>query len=180
MAELGAPGDAGLPSRRSVLASGLGLAGLGLGGVGLGGLGLAGCDASGGSSGGAVRSGGQSPDVRVATAALTEVTAARGVVLSALRGHPPLRTGLADLVAMHRSHAVALADAVPHPPAMAVRPRRTSPRGQARALRRVVAAEQHLQLRLDALALRAQSGEFARLLASMAASVAQHLAVLPS
>jgi hypothetical protein len=51
------------------------------------------------------------------------------------------------------------------------------PRKRATALRRLSHREQHLHDTLDALALRAQSGDFARLLASMGAGIGQRLAV---
>lgn len=49
------------------------------------------------------------------------------------------------------------------------------PRSRARAVPALVAREQELHTRLDALALEAESGEFARLLASMGAAVGQRI-----
>jgi hypothetical protein len=79
---------------------------------------------------------------------------------------------------MHRAHEKSLADAVPArarpsatPAAYAV------PRKGDVALTRLAAREQRLHDILDALALRAQSGDFARLLASMGAAVSQQLTV---
>ena len=50
------------------------------------------------------------------------------------------------------------------------------PRKRAAALRALQAREQRLHTSLDGLALRAQSGDFARLLASMGAAIGQRLA----
>lgn len=52
------------------------------------------------------------------------------------------------------------------------------PRNPRRALRRLVLAEQDLATRTKQQAFKAQSGAFARVLGSMAASAAQHAAVL--
>ncbi|GAB3668376.1 hypothetical protein GCM10027596_38940 [Nocardioides korecus] len=54
----------------------------------------------------------------------------------------------------------------------------TVPRTRARALAAVVALEDRLHADLDGLAVRAQSGEFARLLAAMGAALAQRRAGL--
>jgi hypothetical protein len=87
-----------------------------------------------------------------------------------------LRPRLAPLIAMHQAHAQALADAVPSgSPSPSVAGTVVPPApGLARA--RQVEADAHD--RLVALAQRAQSGQLARLLASMAAGISQRLAVL--
>jgi hypothetical protein len=164
--------------------------GLLLGGVGL--LALAGCsgDDSGGDSGDSGDSGiGKNPprdtselapDVAVATAALERIRATRAAVDATSTRHPVLGRELADVTEMHAAHEESLVDAVPErarpdsPPATyTVPPRRRV------AARRLAVAETELHAALDELALRAESGDFARLLASMGAGIAQQLAGWP-
>ena len=57
-------------------------------------------------------------------------------------------------------------------------PETAVPRNRGRALRQVAAAEQDLATRTKQQAFKAQSGAFARVLGSMAASAAQHAALL--
>ena len=79
---------------------------------------------------------------------------------------------------MHRAHEASLADAVPDR-ASPVEPRPTPyavPASASGPCRALAAGEQQLHATLDGLALRAQSGDFARLLASMGAGVGQRLA----
>jgi hypothetical protein len=121
------------------------------------------------------------PDVAVASRALAEITAVREAATRTLSRHPGIRPGLVTVVHMHRAHEGSLADAVP----AQARPTATPapyavPRERDVALRRLAARERQLHHTLDGLALRAQSGDFARLLASMGAAVNQHLAVWPS
>ena len=121
------------------------------------------------------------PDVAVASRALAEITAVREAATRTLTRHPATRPGLVAVVHLHRAHEHSLAHAVP----AQARPTATPapyavPRGRATALRRLAARERRLHVTLDALALRAQSGEFARLLASMGAAVGQRLAEWPS
>ncbi|QCW51283.1 hypothetical protein FE634_14290 [Nocardioides dongxiaopingii] len=89
------------------------------------------------------------------------------------RAHPPLAEALAPLVRLHRAHAGELGGLRPTSGRFAVggEPVR-------RARRRVAVAEETLEQALVGLAVRADSGALARLLASMAASVAQHRSVL--
>lgn len=148
-------------------------------GAGLGGLLLTGCNA------GAPVSGHRppttradlAPDVAVATRAVAEITAIRSAVVATLRRYPSSRSRLTALLAMHRAHEASLVDAVPDrarsssAPAPYVVPRRREA-----ALSQLTAKERQLHVTLDRLALRAQSGDFARLLASMGAAVTQHLA----
>ena len=92
---------------------------------------------------------------------------------------PAIRPALADLDAMHAAHERSLVDAVPAQArsasasaAYAVPARRDA------ALLRLQTVEVGLHDTLQALALKAQSGEFARLLASMGAAVTVHRQVL--
>lgn len=117
------------------------------------------------------------PDVAVATRALAQIRAARTAASSTLTRFPAFRAQLAPLVAMHQAHEVSLADAVPDRADPSATPTPYDvPRKSAIALRKLTTREQQLHATLDALALRAQSGDFARLLASMGAGVGQRLA----
>lgn len=118
------------------------------------------------------------PDVALAVEAVAAIGAAQRLAEATGRRHPTLNAPLAGLLSMHREHHAALVEAVPddvdlgapaQPPAVAARP--------AAAHRQLLQAEETLRGHLRGFALRAESGPFARLLASMAASVAQHTAV---
>jgi hypothetical protein len=97
----------------------------------------------------------------------------------AVRVHPGLRSGFAGMIALHAAHLEALRSAVPGgvdpSPVTATSP---APRSRGVAIREQRALEQALHDRLTGLALRAESGPFARLLGSMAAAVSQQLVVL--
>lgn len=125
------------------------------------------------------------PDVAVATTALAEITVVRSAVHDTLTRFPATRAQLTPFVQMHQAHEVSLADAVPDQAKKGASKKGASaapapyvvPRQRNVALRRLLAREQRLHDTLDGLALRAQSGDFARLLASMGAAVSQQLAV---
>lgn len=161
------------PSRRSVLAAGL---------AGVGGLVLTACsdDAEPGTRDPASPAG-LTPDVAVATQALTEIRAVREAVSATLARFPDSRPTIGPLVAMHRAHEATLADAVPDRarPSTAPAPYAVPARRE-RAVAKIAAREQRLHDTLDALALRSQSGQFARLLASMGTAVHQRLATGPA
>jgi hypothetical protein len=124
---------------------------------------------------------GLAPDVAIATSALAEIRAVRAAASATLARHPVGRPTLAPLIRVHRAHEAALVDAVPDRATTTARPARyVVPRKRGKALTRLAAREQRLHDRLDALALQAQSGQFARLLASMGAAVHQRLATWPS
>ena len=82
---------------------------------------------------------------------------------------------------MHRAHEASLVDAVPDRarPAAAPAPY-VVPRKRAVAMRKLETREQRLHDTLAGLSLRAESGDFARLLASMGAGINQRLTVWPS
>ncbi len=120
------------------------------------------------------------PDVALATLALAEISAVRHAVTRTQRRFPRRTGELGAVVSMHRTHESALADAVPEgaepatqPPAYAV------PADAALALQRLRVREEQLLARLDSLAVDAESGSFAGLLASMGAGVAQRVATWP-
>ena len=160
---------AGGPSRRSVVVAGFGA---------IAGVVLAGCsnEPAKGSRKPAAPAG-LAPDVNVATKALAEIEAVRLAVGHTLKRFPEARGTLAPLMALHRTHEATLVDAVPERarPSSSPAPYRV-PRRQAKALASVAAREQRLHDTLDTLALRAQSGQFARLLASMGTALHQRLA----
>jgi hypothetical protein len=85
-----------------------------------------------------------------------------------------LREPLKGLRAMHRAHLGVLV-----PTDTTTRTATSVPADAVAALAQVRRAEQRLQRILATGAVEAQSGALARLLASMSASVAQHLYVLP-
>lgn len=165
------PGD--VTSRRSLIA----------GSVGMAALVVAGCSGENPTSPDKApkSAAGLAPDVAVATRALDEVRAVHAAVSSTLSRHRAVRPDLAPLVQMHRVHEKSLVDAVPD----RARPTATPapyvvPRKRAVALRKLESREQRLHATLAGLALRAQSGDFARLLASMGAGINQRLTVWPS
>lgn len=121
------------------------------------------------------------PDVAVASRALAEIRAVHAAATRTMSRHPGTRPGLVALVHLHRAHEGSLADAVPARAQPSAKPTPyVVPRGREAALKRLAARERRLHETLDELALRAQSGDFARLLASMGTAVNQRLAAWPS
>jgi len=90
-----------------------------------------------------------------------------------------LRRPLAPLAALHRAHLAVLDEAGGSDDAIQ-RPGPSPERRATEALARVRQREERLRSRLADASVRAGSGEFARLLASMSAGVAAHLADLPA
>ncbi len=124
------------------------------------------------------------PDVSVATRALAEIRAVAVAVDATVTRFPATRTRLASLAALHRTHEASLSDAVPARATATPSPSSSPtaspapyavPRNRDRALIALAAREQRLHDSLGSLALQAQSGDFARLLASMGAAVSQRL-----
>ncbi len=167
---------AGGVSRRTLISTGAGVAALV----------VTGCSGEKSSRGAAAPTGaaGLSPDVAVATTALAEIRSVRVAATSTLTRFPPLRPDLRPLVGMHQIHEKSLADAVPDQADPAVSGSTIAPyvvpRGRAAALARLAEREQRLHDTLGTLALTAQSGDFARLLASMGAAIGQRLAGWPA
>ncbi len=121
------------------------------------------------------------PDVAVATRALAEITAVRAAVSGTMSRHPDSRAQLRQVVRMHRAHEKTLVNAVPERARPTAKPAPyVVPRKRKAALRKLATREQRLHDSLGGLALRAQSGDFARLLASMGAATSQRLSVWPS
>ena len=160
----------GAVSRRSLMV---------VGALGLAGLTAAGCSVDNPVDDDApARPAALAPDVAVATRALREITAVRTAVEETLRRYPVARARLAPMVELHRAHEKTLVDAVPDRAESSPSPTPYAvPRRRAAALRVLTPREQQLHVALDGLALQAESGEFARLLASMGAGIAQQVAV---
>jgi hypothetical protein len=111
------------------------------------------------------------PDTYVVDRVTTEIIGAAITVEWASR-LPRLRRALRPLWRTHLAHLDVLEKQF-------VGPQPQRPESYAVALREVRAKEQALQGALVAAAVDARSGALARLLASMSASVSQHLEVLP-
>jgi hypothetical protein len=162
------PTAAGLP-RRSVL-----LTGVGAGAVLLGGCTLNNPFSTAKTPAArAVRD--LAPDVGVAVQAVVEIrTQAEAVADSASR-FPAIAARLSGLRALHQAHVDALVAAVPKRVDTSITGATAEPPTDARhALLGVLAGEASLRDRLDGLALTAESGQFARLLGSMAAGISQY------
>jgi len=119
------------------------------------------------------------PDVAVAVEAVTLVRGAQAAATSTGQLHPGLALRLTGLLAAHQAHLEALVDAVPEGvDTSATGAAYVVPPRPALAVTRLSEAEQALHDGLVGLAVRAQSGAFARLLGAMAASLSQQLRVL--
>ncbi|HET6626128.1 MAG TPA: hypothetical protein VFG63_07045 [Nocardioidaceae bacterium] len=131
------------------------------------------------------------PDIAVAAEALAGEQKVLDAVTASTARHHDLASVLSPVAQAHRAHVRLLAEATPPEasvspspdsavsdvPSGAPTPFRVPGRADA-ALRRIAALEQHLSTENKQHAFAAQSGAFARLLASMAASAAQHAVVL--
>ena len=119
------------------------------------------------------------PDVALAAAVLRSEQAMLGRVLATARRHPGLSDSLAGARSAHRAHVALLRRADPDDasPAGTRRPGRV-PTRPGRALSALARAEDRLGAAGQRDAVRARSGAFARVLASMAAASAQQAAVL--
>lgn len=142
------------------------------------------------------------PDVAVAAEVLAAENAVLAMVRATVERHPALADRLDPVAATHEAHTALLDDAVPEEATAAPSPSASTPvptasgspttsgspspgdpetavpRNRGPALRQVAAAEQDLATRTKQQAFKAQSGAFARVLGSMAASAAQHAALL--
>ncbi len=170
MVDFPASGTRGPLTRRSLLTAGI---------AGMVGVLVSGCDSKSSAPDDTPEPKAQlAPDVTVATTALAEIRAVRAAVTSTRSRFPAARSQLASLVQMHQAHEESLADAVPARARTSASPAPyVVPRQREVALRKLATTEQHLHDTLGGLAVRAQSGDFARLLASMGAAVSQQLAV---
>lgn len=105
-------------------------------------------------------------------------TSAESLLAATVVQHPGLAGALSGLQAMHAAHRAVLAASLDGDPTGAVLVPPVPGRSR-RALAAVRRHENELQRQLARLALDARSGQFARILASMAAAVAQHVSTLP-
>ncbi|HEX2894398.1 MAG TPA: hypothetical protein VHO29_10395 [Marmoricola sp.] len=116
------------------------------------------------------------PDVAVAVEAATALRAALTAATATGAQHAGLAARLAGLVAAHQTHLTRVLAAVPHgvdtsAPATTY----AVPTTPTAALAQLRASEKALHDALVGLAMRAESGPFARLLGSMAAATSQQL-----
>jgi len=119
------------------------------------------------------------PDVAVAVEAVTLLLAAGAAVEATAAAYPDLTKTLAGLTATHTAHLDALTAAVPERVDVSAAPTPyVVPTSRGGALAAVRTSEATLQDKLVALAMRAESGPFARLLGTMSAAVSQQLVVL--
>ncbi len=114
----------------------------------------------------------QTPDELLVDQVTAQLVTALSLATASAKA-PGLRRAVAPLVKAHRRHVRVLEGELPPtaPPG--------PPPDAATSLRALRRGEQQLQAALVDAATRAQSGALAKLLASMSASVGQHLAVLP-
>lgn len=166
-------------SRRAVLA---GLAGFA-------GAGLVACSADGQSDAPKRRptpvAASVDPDVALAAEALASQRQVLDLLQATRKRHHGLAARLAPVIAAHQAHADLLSHAVPKGVSASASPtdaaspgRHGVSRSRSRAMATVVEAEQQLATVAKRQAFRAESGAFARLLASMAAAAAQYATVL--
>lgn len=117
------------------------------------------------------------PDVAVAVQAVTLIRGGEAAAAATGDTHPGLATRLAGLLEAHRAHLAAVVDAVPDgvdTGSVGSAPYAVPPTPAA-ALTQLTATERTLHDELVGLALRAESGQFARLLGAMAAALSQQL-----
>jgi len=166
------------PTRRGLL-----LGGLRIGAGGLAGVLLAGCSDGAGAPGSGSTTGSTSPavgttepakaaDEDLLASVLRQMATTRALVGAVRRRHRDLSATLAPLGSAHATHGRALGGL----PAAD----RTSPpaRDGAAALAQVVTAEQRLVDEVSGAVVAARSGALAAVLASVAASLTQHVAAL--
>ncbi len=133
------------------------------------------------------RSADADPDVALAASALAVEQRMLDLVTATQKRHPALATVLSGALAAHRAHVALLSDAVPDrpsasaspsvSPSVAPHPQRV-PARPAAALSALSRAEDRVGLAGRRHAFAAQSGAFARVLASIAAAAAQQSVVL--
>jgi hypothetical protein len=154
-----------------------------LGAVGLASVGVAAaaCDGPTATPSGraTVRSTEITPDVALAVGLVAGMQRSVALTTDVVRQFPLLRPALRPLLETQRAHLALLRDAVPTsamPSPSAVSVPGTADRAAARA--RVVRSTEARREAVNAAALEAESGPFARVLASMGAGLSQRLAVL--
>ena len=122
------------------------------------------------------------PDVTLAATVVTDEQELLDLIDATLARHPRLERVLADARAAHAAHVTLLEDAAPESaspsPAPTAPGRVRVPDDAARAVRAIARREDELALVDKRSAFAAESGAFARVLASMASSAAQQAVVL--
>ncbi len=164
------------PDRRLTRRTALGVAGLASVGVT-----AAACDDPAATPSGqaTVRSTEITPDVALAVELVAGMQRSVALTTDVVRRYPLLRPALRPLLETQRAHLALLRDAVPSramPSPSAASVPTTTDRTAARA--RVVRSTKARRDALNAAALEAESGPFARVLASMGAGLSQRLAVI--
>lgn len=155
-----------------------------LGVVGLAGVGLTaltGCDSPGSSATGSPTAQATeiTPDVRLAIGLLPGLRLAEATTVAAIAQFPQLRKPFASLLATQKAHLKVLTEAVPaHARQSSLSTTVLLDDHQKSASQQVLRRAHASHDALNAAALKAQSGEFARLLASMGAGLSQRLAVI--
>lgn len=122
-------------------------------------------------------------DTDLAGKAARSISTTLAEVRAAAERHVGLAQSLAGLIATHEAHHALLADSGADSgdnPSASPSESVTAPPVSGQALSRLTSSERKLARRLEGWAVAARSGQFARVLASMAASVSQHVAVLPT
>lgn len=119
------------------------------------------------------------PDVATAVQAVALIRTVQANLEATRQAYPGLQKSLAGLTELHAAHLGSLQDAVPDgvDTAPASEPR-SVPGTRSGALGQVEVDERALRSALVGLAVRVESGTFARLLGSIAAGVSQHLEAL--
>lgn len=113
------------------------------------------------------------PDEALVDLVLADLGAVLGLVTAARRKTPRLRRDLRPLLVLHQAHARALGGPPGDPGSARL------PGSPGAVLDDVRAREERSRRRLVEWAVQAESGQLARLLASMSAGLAQHLVALP-
>lgn len=115
-------------------------------------------------------------DLPVAEEAVELIGSIMRTIRTNTRRHPALEASLADVLTMHLAHLAALRHAVPTPaPSARTHSEAPVPHSTSEALAQLRSSERPVRARLGGLAQQAHSGDFARLLASMAAAVSQRI-----
>lgn len=137
--------------------------------------GLAGCGTARARRGPSVGGPDEDPDTVLLRSVVDEVDAVVALLEVVRRRERSLRPRVGRLLEVHAQHRELLASAVDSPAPSPAGRRTRPPRGRAAATAEVTRREERLADRLATAAVEAESGTFARVLASMSAAVRQQL-----